>query len=163
MPVCHTLSPAVQDFWNAFLAQSDDPQDAEARFFEAFQIGATEEDADEGAHLIDLGAKTATSTLLWEIEVDGSRMPSEGDLSIVLNGRNEPICVVETMWLAVQPFSLADEKFACEYGEWDCTLPTWRKECWAYYSEQCEALGRSPSEEMPLVCERFRVIFRAES
>ncbi len=45
MSVCYTMSPVVRGFWDAFLAQSDDPRDAEARFFETFQIGATEEEA----------------------------------------------------------------------------------------------------------------------
>lgn len=152
------MLPGIRDFWANFLAEPNTPKDADSRFFEAFKIGTAEDHADEGARLILSGAKTATSSLLWEYEIAGKRQPVVGDLSIVMDGRNEAVCVVETTWLALQPFALVNEQFARDYGEWDGTLATWRMQCWAYYSEQCKALGRLPSQEIPLVCERFRVI-----
>ncbi len=158
-----SLSPAVRNFWDEFLAQTDDPDDANARFFEAFKIGSTEDAADAGARLILSGTKTATSSLLWTYEAAGTPPPAEGALSIVMNGRGEPVCIVETTWLAVLPFADADEPFARDYGEWDGTLETWRQKCWSHYAKECEALGRLPSQDMPLVCERFRVIFRRSS
>ena len=161
MTAMDALSQSVRAFWGAYLAQHDDPAHAQSRFLEAFQIGSTEEDANEGADLIVSGAKTATSSLLWKYEAVGTRPPQEGDLSIVLNGQEEPVCVVETTWVAVQPFAQVDAQFARDYGEWDRTLTTWVEQCWDYYSEQCEELGRTASPEMPLVCERFRVVFSA--
>ena len=46
-------------------------------------------------------------------------------------------------------------------GEWDRTLATWRKECWPYYEAVCRQLGRVAALDMPLVCERMRVVWRA--
>ncbi len=163
MTCTSSMPPAVRDFWAEFLAQTDDPDDAEARFFEAFKVGDTQDAANEGARLILSGAKTATSSLLWDYEAAGTLPPAEGAISIVMNGRNEPVCVVETTWLAVLPFAEADEQFARDYGEWDGTLATWREKCWAYYSKGCEVLGRLPSQGMPLLFERFRVIFHRSS
>ena len=165
MTTTNAMSPANRDFWARFLAETDDPKDAKSRFFEAFKIGTAENEADEGARLILSGVKTATSSLLCSYESADKRPPIAGDLSIVMNGRNEPVCVIETTWSVIQPFALVDERFARDYGEWDRTLPTWREKCWAHYSDQCQALRRSPNQEVPLVCERFRVIFprRAKS
>ena len=126
------------------------------------RVGDSEADADEGARLIVSGVKTATSSLLWDYDATGTRPPSLGALSIVMNGKGEPVCIVETTWLKVQAFNQIDEPFARDYGEWDGTLATWRKECLAYYGHRCEALGRTPSPDMPLVCERFRVVFPRE-
>jgi uncharacterized protein YhfF len=154
-----SMSPAVKRFWAAFLHQTDDPLDAKTRLYEVFQIGDSEADADEGADLIVAGIKTATSSLLWEYEATGNRQPTKGVLSILTNGSAEPVCIVETTWLKVQAFSQVDAQFARDYGEWDGTLETWRKECSAYYSNQCEALNRIPSPDMPILCERFRVVF----
>ena len=152
-------SQTVRDFWNQFLAQVERPEEAESRFLEAFKVGDCEEDADEGGQLIFSGAKTATSSLLWEYQSAGMNPPAEGDLSIVLDGRGDPVCVVETTWTAVLPFAQVDEQLARDYGEWDGTLETWREECWAYYAVHCRDLNREPSEDMPLVCERFRVVY----
>ena len=154
-----SMSPAVKRFWAAFLHQADDPLDAETRLYEVFQVGDSEADADEGADLIVAGIKTATSSLLWEYEATGNRPPSMGVFSVLTNGRAEPVCVLETTWVKVQPFNQVDEQFARDYGEWDGTLASWRKECLAYYARQCKALGRIPSPDMPLVCERFRIAF----
>ena len=60
--------------WAEFLATSDGAGAAD-RFHEVFRIGATEEDADEGAQLILEGVKTATSSLLWEYEASGEPPP----------------------------------------------------------------------------------------
>ena len=84
---------------------------------------------------------------------------SEGAFSIVVDGRAAPVCVVQTTWLKVQPFADVDARFARDYGEWDRTLATWRTKCWAFYADQCATLNRTPSRDMPLVCERFRVVY----
>ena len=119
------MSLAAQGFWAAFLDQVDDPSDAKLRLHGAFSIGDSEADADEGARLIVSGAKTATSSLQWEYEATGTRPPSLGALSIVMDGKGEAVCIVETTWLKVQPFSQIDEQYARDYGEWDQTLATW--------------------------------------
>jgi hypothetical protein len=30
---------------------------------------------------------------------------------------------------------------------------------WAIYAERCRVLGKAPTPEMPLVCERFKVVY----
>jgi len=44
-------------------------------------------------------------------------------------------------------------------GEWDRTLESWREQCWGYYEAQCRRIGKAATPEMPLVCERFRVVY----
>ena len=153
------MTHAVHRLWEAFLEQVDDPSDVKLRLYDVFRIGDSETAADEGALLVVSGAKTATSSLLWEYEATGNRPPSMGVFSVLTNGRAEPVCVLETTWVKVQPFNQVDEQFARDYGELDGTLASWRKECLAYYARQCKALGRIPSPDMPLVCERFRIAF----
>ena len=99
------LSAAAKRFWAAFLHRPGAPLDAETKFYEVFQIGVGKADADEGADLILAGVKTATSSLLWEYEASGNRPPWVGAFSIAANGSAEPVCIVETTWLKVQPFS----------------------------------------------------------
>lgn len=153
------LNPATESFWRQYLDAAPDASSARRWFYEAFRIGATADSADDGAVLITRGIKTATSSLLWEYEAQHKPLPQVGSLSILENGRHDPVCVVETTELVTQPFREVDQLFAYEYGEWDRSLKSWRLRCWRIFLDRCQELGREADHTMPLVCERFRVIY----
>ena len=153
------LKPQTATFWQEYVNSLPDAEEAARRFSEVFRIGDSEQSADEGADLIKQGSKTTTSSLLWEYEVANKPLPQVGSLSIVEDGRGNPVCIVETTWLAIKKFAEVDAQFAYEYGEWDRTLESWREHCWVYYEEQCRSIGKLATPEMPLVCERFRVVY----
>ena len=136
------------------------PKNANDLFLESFQIGSNRNTADEGARLILSGEKTATSSLLWEHESNGEPLPSVGSLSVVEDGERRPVCVVRTTWVEVIPFGEVDASFARDYSETDGTLENWYEVFGDYYANMCESMGRNLSEDTPLVCERFQVIFR---
>ena len=71
------------------------------------------------------------------------------------------MCLIETFELTIRPFDSVDAAFAYDEGEGDRSLAYWREVHWRYFGRMCEAIGRTPDEAMPLVCERFRVVFRA--
>ena len=151
---------AIDAFWDSYACT--DPNAAARGYCEAFRFGNTERMANELAALVAQGVKTATSALLWSYQ-EGERLLQEGDLSIVTTWDNEPVCIVETTELRIVPFKDVDARFAYDYGEGDRTLEWWREHLWAYYAEECDSLGREPTEEMPLVCERFRVVYPPQS
>lgn len=153
------LSSEVEAFWFAYLRTLDAPEIAARRLYDTCRIGDSKESANEGTGLVLSGRKTASSSLLWEYEASGQAPPSIGALSILEDGEGRPACVFETTEAEIRPFDAVDEAFAADYGEWDGSLPTWRRQCWRYYAAVCAGLGREPSEDMPLVCERFRVVY----
>jgi len=51
-----------------------------------------------------------------------------------------------------------DARFAYEEGE--RSLAYWRDAHWRFFSRTLLNVGREPTMEMPLVYERFRVIYR---
>jgi uncharacterized protein YhfF len=155
-----TIPAHIREFWNTFLKADSCPNDANERFDVSFRIGSTDEVADEGARLILCGEKTATSSLLWDYTESGKPLPYVGAFSVLENGRRNPVCVIETTWVEIIPFDKVDAKFAHEYSESDGTLEGWRQMFWEYYVDDCLKKGRKMSREAPLVCERFRVIFR---
>jgi len=59
----------------------------------------------------------------------------------------------------LKSFSEVDEQFAYDYGEGERTLAWWRKEMMQYYNKICKRIDKTPSENMSLVCERFRVLY----
>ena len=153
------MYPKAEALWHAYLQTLPDAAEATQRFYEVFHIGNTPNSADAGADLILRGIKTTTSSLLWEYDATNKPRPYEGALNIVEDGRGAPVCIVETVMVEIRPFSEIDAQFAYDYGEWDRTLATWYEGCWSYYSAEARALGREPSPDMPLVCERFRVVY----
>jgi uncharacterized protein YhfF len=153
------LDAQSEAFWQAYLTSLPHAEDAIRRFYEVFQIGNSPEAADEGATLIKQGVKTATSSLLWTYQATNKPLPVVGSLSIVTDGRGNPVCVVETIAVEIKAFAEVDAAYAYAYGEWNRTLETWRAHCWAFNAPRCRALGKAPTPEMPLVCERFRVVY----
>ena len=149
----------IESFWQSFLGSEESPENAKDLFLESFQIGSTPAQADQGASLILSGKKTATSSLLWEYDQSGKPKPSTGALSVVEDGECNAVCVVETTWVQVIPFSEVDESFARDYGETDGTIKNWYEEFEDYYWKVCESMNRELTDDAPLVCERFRVIF----
>jgi len=149
----------IGTYWRGFLetlpADSlvrDEPYVAEA-------WGDSPRLADELGALIVDGTKTATCSALWEYEAEGSALPEVGSKTIVLDGNNDPLCIVETTEVAVRPYNEVDARFAFEEGEGDRSLEYWREAHWRFFSRTLPEIGRDPVTDMPLVCERFRVIY----
>lgn len=148
---------AVRPFWNAF-AQAQGGVD-EVRFYEAFAFGDSPAMADELAALVLQGIKRATAGALRAYEGQAKPLPRPGELSIVTSGAGVPLCVIETLAVEVRPFDQVDADFAATEGEGDGTLAFWRAAHAAFFSRECAQAGRVFSPDMPVVCERFRVVY----
>ncbi len=149
----------VDAYWRGYLdtLPHDSPARGEPYVAEAW--GDSPELADELGALIVDGTKTATCSALWEYEAEGSDLPEVGSKTIVLDGNNNPLCIVETTEVAVRPYDEVDARFAYEEGEGDRSLAYWRDAHWRFFSRTLPDIGKKPSTDMPLVCERFRVIY----
>jgi len=152
-------STLIDEFWAMYLQSLPPTESREKRYHEAFHFGSSERMANLCADLVAKRIKTATSSLLWEYEVKRKPLVQVGDLSIVTNWNGEPICVIETIEMRIKPFKEVDEEFVSDYGEGDRSMKWWHEKMWEYYSEESRSLGRAPTSEMPIVCERFRVVF----
>ena len=153
--------PDVEDFWSAYLESIGQPAELTSRPPEAWGFGDSPEMAEELGRLVVQGIKTATCSLLWEYEADGEPLPKEGDLSIILDSAGRPLCIIETTQLRVLPYDQVDAEFAYAEGEGDRSLAFWREAHWQFFGRRCQAIGRTISPAMPLVCERFQVVYKA--
>jgi uncharacterized protein YhfF/diadenosine tetraphosphate (Ap4A) HIT family hydrolase len=151
--------PAVEAFWRAYTASLPEgvqPPDS----YDVWSFGDTEEMADELGQLVQAGIKTATCSLMWEYEAEGDEdLPRAGDVSVITDGQGVPLCVIETVEVEVKPFDRVDEAFAYDEGEGDRSLAHWRSAHWKFFTRVCGSIDREPVETMPLICERFRVVF----
>ena len=145
-------------FWSQALASH--PELDDARFYEAFCFGDNESLANELAELVLRGQKQATAGLTWAFEAENKPLPQPGDLSVVTNWARHPLCIIETTTVQVVPFDHVTEDFARTEGEDDGTLSSWRRGHTAFFGRECARLGRTPSTDMPVVCETFRVVYQ---
>ncbi|MEZ4860508.1 MAG: ASCH domain-containing protein [Caldilineaceae bacterium] len=151
----------VREFWLAFLhSDAALPGLTTADQPDASGYGDSPALADELGQLIYAGIKTATCSALWEYEHDGEPLPSVGMLDIVLDGQGRPLCITETTEVTVRPYNEVDAAFAYAEGEGDRTLAYWRQAHWRFFARTLPRIGRAPTETMPLVCERLRVIYK---
>jgi uncharacterized protein YhfF len=153
------MTENIVAYWKKFLSTlpSDSPYRSQIYIAEGW--GDSPEMADELGALITQGVKTATCSALWEWESEGNPVPEEGYITIALDGRGEPLCVVETIEISIHKYNEVDANFAREEGEGDLSLNYWREAHRNYFSRVLSKIGKEFSEDMPLVCERFRVIY----
>lgn len=106
----------VKNYWKQFLASLPPHSPYRAKTYIAEGWGDSPEMADELGGLIAQGVKTATCSALWEWEAEGNPIPEEGYITIVLDGRGEPLSIVETIefpsastmkWMPILPVKKA--------------------------------------------------------
>jgi uncharacterized protein YhfF len=150
----------AEAYWQRYLETlpSDSPMHNEQYVAEGW--GDSPQMADELGALISDGTKTATCSALWEYEAEGEALPEVGTKTIVLDGNGDPLCIIETTEVEVRPYDEVDERFAYEEGEGDRSLRYWREAHWRFFSRTLPNIGKEPAPDMPLVCERFRMIYK---
>lgn len=147
----------VEAYWDNFLNAHPEHR---GKPYIAEPFGDNPALADELGSLVLSGLKSATCSAVWEYEAESESFPQVGTLWLVLDGRNEPMCVVETIEVTFRKFNEVDADFAHAEGEDDLSLESWREGHKRFFTRTLTAIGRNFSEDMPLICERFRVIYK---
>ena len=151
-----TERDSVREMWAAFL--SSRPSTASpAASYSAWHFGDNETLADSLVELVLSGRKRATAEALWVYEFEKTPVPQAGEFSIVTNWKGEARCVIQTTAVEILPFMEVSHEFASAEGEGDASL-----EYWSYFTRVLESCGREPRADMPVACERFKVVFRAD-
>ena len=151
---------SVKLFWQKFLSTLPAESPYHAKTYIAEGWGDTPDMADELGTLIAQGTKTGTCTALWECEAEGNTPTQFGELTVALDGRGEPLCIVETVEVTIRKYNEVDADFARAEGEGDLSLEYWRSAHKNFFTRVLSKFGMEFSEDMPLVCERFRVIYK---
>jgi uncharacterized protein YhfF len=149
----------IEAYWRTYLDTLPAGSPVRDEQYVAEGWGDSPQMADELGGLIAAGTKTATCSALWEYEAEGSPLPETGSKSIVLDGYSDPLCIVETTEVEVRAYNEVDDRFAYEEGEGDRSLEYWREAHWRFFSRTLPNIGKEPTPDMPLVCERFRVVY----
>ena len=118
-----------------------------------------QQDADTCAALALAGKKRATASSLWSYEAAGQSPPSVGDLYIVTDWAGVAQCIIRITDTEVVTFKDINAAHALEEGEGGGSLEWWCQAHWAYYERELSAIGKVPTRDMPLVFERFEIVY----
>ena len=124
--------------------------------YDAWAFG---DDADTLAELVRCGIKTGTSSAYPLYEIEGEPLPEASGYSVILNSKDEAVCIIENTKVYVVPFCEVSAKHAFKEGEGDRSLAYWRKVHEAFFSECMKEAGLAFDEDMKVVCEEFRVVY----
>lgn len=122
-------------------------------YFERFAFGDSSEMADELLALVLCGKKTATVSVVLESD----QKPNVGDLSLVLDGRGNPACVIKTVHLETVKFCDLTWDMVKLEGE-DETFEQWKAGNIRYWTRDAARRGYTFTDQTPITFERFEVV-----
>ncbi len=141
----------VQEMWNQFVSTRNIGDE-----YTAWAFG---DDPDVLAWLVLSGKKTATASAWPLYELEGEELPKAGEYSVVLNSRQEPVCIIQTTKVFLTPFDCVDDEQARKEGEGDLSLSYWRQVHERFFRQEMEQAGLVFSGEMLVVCEEFLCVY----
>lgn len=143
----------AKELWEAYrLSENLPEQDVEAWAFGDMP--------DLLADLVLQGVKTATSSAYALYEIEGEPLPRAGEYSVILNSHDEPVCVIQTTKVYIARFNEVNEDHAYKEGEGNRSLSYWKRIHEDFFTTALAEAGMCFSEEMQVVCEEFKVVFK---
>lgn len=142
----------AQEMWEAFVKEHNITETE----YEAWAFG---DDTDGLAELVKQGIKTGTSSAYPLYEIDGEPLPEASGYSVILNSKNEAVCIIENTKVYVVPFCEVSAEHAYKEGEGDRSLKYWRNVHEEFFTECMEEAGLTFDENMKVVCEEFKLVY----
>lgn len=143
----------AEEMWRIFSEKNG----LENEEYEAWAYGA---EPDELAELTAKGIKTATASAYYWYEAEGEELPKEGEYSVILNSKDEAVCVTKTTKVYIERFKNISKEQAYKEGEGDRSLEYWRRVHRDFFTNELAEAGISFDEDMKVVCEEFEVVFK---
>ena len=140
----------AQEMWNLFTND-------ESLEYEEWDFG---DDADLLADLVIKGIKTATSSNYIFYELENEELPKVNEYSIILNSKDEAVCIIQTTNVYVTPFNEVSEEHAYKEGERNRTLQDWIDIHKDFFGNELKSIGKEFQDDMLVVCEEFQVVYK---
>jgi len=151
---------SADSLWREFLSSGTAAaSQAAGASYGSWAFGDSADLADRLLEYVISGAKRATCGSLDGYQARGDLVPFVGEYSVVLDGSGNARCVLQTTEIRIVAFEDVDDSFAADEGEGDRSLESWRRGHAAYFERELTGLGLTTSPRMPLVCERFALLY----
>ncbi|WP_459129712.1 ASCH domain-containing protein [Guggenheimella bovis] len=143
------------DFWNNFIQENPSYRD---RTFLAFGYwGLT----DRLAEMVVERKKQMSISSYQSYIFYKEEMPKEGDVFMILDSDDEPVCIIENREVKVIKFHELDESYSHMIGQNSFVL--WKKVQENYFRKECENFGIPfDPDDFPVILEIFDLKFTNE-
>lgn len=111
------------------------------------------------AKLVLEGTKTATASAYDLYAVDNDPLPKVGSYDVILDSKDQAVCIIQIKKVSVVPFKEVSEKHAFKEGEGDKSLAYWRDVHEAFFKPYFEECGLTFTPESLIVLEEFEVVY----
>lgn len=143
----------AEEMWSEYKKIKEGVEDK----YQAWSFGVN---ADLLADLVVRGEKTATASAYALYEIENESLPNVGTHNIILDSQNKAICIIQTTKVCVVEFKEVSKEHTFKEGEGDKSLSYWKK-CHRDFFTMCmSGIGKEFSEDMKVVCEEFKVVFK---
>ncbi|KRL04559.1 ASCH domain-containing protein [Liquorilactobacillus oeni] len=145
----------IENYWKHF----KDSNGISATHYSAYAFGWPAKMQDELAALVVKEIKTATTSALALYEPDEEK-PFVGEYNIILDGKENPVCITQTKIVEAIPFNLISQEHAYHEGEGDRSYQFWRKAHEDFFGQEFEKAKKSFKEDTLCLCEVFQVVYK---
>lgn len=140
-----------KELWQRFTAENA----LSGEEYEAWSFGA---DPDLLAQLVAAGEKTATSSAYPLYELEKEPLPAVGAYSIILDAKDNAVCIIQTTQVTIVPFHEVTAAHARKEGEGDKSLAHWKDVHEKFFGQCMADAGLLFTQDMLVVCEEFTVV-----
>lgn len=145
----------ARSFWNSYAKATG----TKRKRFTVVRLADRDELADELATQVLAGTMRARTTLSRDFDRRVRQLPRPGDLSVVVDGRSAPRCIIRITEVETKPMREVDERFAWDAGGGDRTLAWWMSAHQRYFKRRGEREGFAVDPDTVVVLERFEVVW----
>jgi uncharacterized protein YhfF len=124
-------------------------------------FGNSAQFADLLIGLIASGEKTGTYALASEFAARPEQAPVVGDLYVVTHFDGRPALLYRITEVRTVPFEDIGPAEVAVEGPNARDVAVWRRIHWDYWGSQLRAQGQPPSMQMPVIFQRFEILFKA--
>ena len=125
--------------------------------YEAWSFG---EMPDKLADLVLQKIKTATCSAYDLYLIENEPLPKVGNYSIILNSKEEAVCIIKTIKVHVTEFRNVSKEHAFKEGEGDRSLTYWRKVHESFLINELASVNITFNKNTKVVCEEFEVVYK---
>ncbi|WP_339744012.1 ASCH domain-containing protein [uncultured Maricaulis sp.] len=150
------MTPQEQKFWDRFRSAMDietaEPADI-------FRFGDSAAMSNELLDLVLSGRKRATCALARWYGPGLAPLPVAGALCVILDGDDQPRCVIRTASVELRPVRAVEADFARDEGEGDLSLEWWRAAHLEFWQREANREGFTFSEDLDALLHRFVLVW----
>ena len=125
--------------------------------YEAWAFGGA---PDKLAKLVLEGTKTATCSAYELYQVENEPIPQVGDYSVILDSKDNAVCIIQTTKIYIAPYSSCSKEHAYKEGEGDRSLQYWKDVHEEFFTDEMKSINKSFDENMLLIYEEFVVVYK---